>query len=51
MLKYREQIDDDYDDLEEQAERDGELLKRLENLIELEFTAEERNRLSELGVI
>lgn len=50
-MEYKEVIDDNYDDLEEQAERDGELIKRLENLIELEFTAEERNRLSELGVI
>ena len=50
-MKYKEVIDDNYDDLEEQAERDGELIKRLENLIEIEFTAEERNKLSELGVI
>ncbi len=50
-MKYKEVIDDNYDDLEEQAERDGELIKRLENLIEIEFTPEERNKLSELGVI
>lgn len=50
-MKYKEVIDDDYDLKEEKAERDADLIWRFENAIELEFTTEERNRLSELGII